>query len=164
MNLATLAASNASQGIMQDRNLFVDMNLKKRKDTMNTLKKNLIRCLIVSLCTFGLPLPAAHGAMISTDLVGAPIPLLTGRLKVDAFLAREDVRAQLERRGVDAAAAQARTEALSDDEVAAISSRLDALPAGGEVLGTLVFIFVLLLVTDILGFTKIFPFTRSVRN
>jgi hypothetical protein len=31
------------------------------------------------------------------------------------------------------------------------------------VIGTIVFIFVVLLITDILGFTKIFPFTRSIR-
>ena len=33
----------------------------------------------------------------------------------------------------------------------------------GDVIGVIVFIFVLLLITDILGFTKIFPFTRSIR-
>ncbi len=131
---------------------------------MNTLKKNLIRCLIVSLCTFGLPLPAAHAEMISTEAIGAPGAAQTDRQKVDAFLARADVRAQLERRGVDAAAAQARVAALSDDEVATISSRIDALPAGGELIGTLVFIFVLLLVTDILGFTKVYPFTRPIKR
>ena len=62
------------------------------------------------------------------------------------------------------AEARKRIAALSDEEVAAISSRIDALPAGGEIVGALLFVFVLLLVTDILGFTKIFPFTRSVRK
>ncbi|MBC7727858.1 MAG: PA2779 family protein, partial [Microbacteriaceae bacterium] len=42
---------------------------------------------------------------------------------------------------------------------------LDTAPAGadGGVIGVIVFIFVLLLVTDILGLTKVFPFTRSAR-
>ena len=39
----------------------------------------------------------------------------------------------------------------------------DALVEHLDVLGVIVFIFVLLLITDILGLTKIFPFTRSVR-
>ncbi len=36
-------------------------------------------------------------------------------------------------------------------------------PAGGDVLGVLLTIFIVLLVTDILGFTKVFPFTRAIR-
>jgi hypothetical protein len=45
-----------------------------------------------------------------------------------------------------------------------VAEQIDTAPAAGtDVLGTLVFIFVLLLITDILGFTKIFPFTRSIR-
>jgi hypothetical protein len=55
-------------------------------------------------------------------------------------------------------------DALSDAEVIAVAERIDSAPAGAnDVLGVLVFIFVLLLITDILGFTKIFPFTRSIR-
>jgi len=66
-------------------------------------------------------------------------------------------------RGVDAAQARARVAALSDDEALRLVDALDRAPAGGDFLGTVVFIFVLLLITDILGFTKIFPFTRSIR-
>lgn len=86
------------------------------------------------------------------------------RDRVTAFLAREDVADQLVRLGVEPAAAQARVAALTDTEIAGIDQHLDQLPAGGNgVIGALVFIFVLLLITDILGFTKIFPFTRSLR-
>ena len=71
---------------------------------------------------------------------------------------------QLTRLGVDAASAQARVDALTDAEVAQLDHQIEQLPAGGSsVLGALVFIFVLLLITDILGFTKVFPFTRSMR-
>jgi hypothetical protein len=79
-------------------------------------------------------------------------------------LQRADVVAGLRERGVDPAQAQARVDALSDAEVIAVAERIDSAPAGAsDVLGVIVFIFVLLLITDILGFTKIFPFTRSVR-
>jgi hypothetical protein len=55
--------------------------------------------------------------------------------------------------------------ALSDDEAAALAQQVDALPAGGDgLVGALVLIFVVLLVTDILGLTKVYPFTRSVRH
>jgi len=44
-----------------------------------------------------------------------------------------------------------------------LADKLDSLPAGGDVIGALVLVFVILLVTDILGYTKVFPFTRSVK-
>jgi hypothetical protein len=54
--------------------------------------------------------------------------------------------------------------ALTDAEAAQLADQIDQAPAGAsDILGVLVFIFVLLLVTDILGLTKVFPFTRSVR-
>ena len=60
--------------------------------------------------------------------------------------------------------ARARVDVLSDAEAQAMARQIDAAPAGAsDVLGTIVFIFVLLLITDILGFTKIYPFTRSIR-
>jgi hypothetical protein len=38
------------------------------------------------------------------------------------------------------------------------------LPAGGSsVIGVLFAVFIILLITDILGLTKVFPFTRPVR-
>jgi hypothetical protein len=40
---------------------------------------------------------------------------------------------------------------------------MDQLPAGGDILGIMFTIFIILLITDILGLTKVFPFTRSVR-
>ena len=48
--------------------------------------------------------------------------------------------------------------------MAAVAGKIDALPAGGEFVGVLVFIFVLLLITDILGFTKVYSFARPVRK
>ncbi len=65
---------------------------------------------------------------------------------------------------MDPAAARARANALSDDEAAAIAGHFEALPAGGEFIGALVFVFVLLLVTDLRGFTKVYNFTRSVKK
>ncbi len=56
---------------------------------------------------------------------------------------------------------QARVAALSDDEAAQLAARLDELPAGGsDVLSVALIIFLVLLFTDIMGWTKIFPFTR----
>lgn len=131
---------------------------------MNTFDKHLIRLLIVSLCCFDLPIRPAHAELVSTNSIAAANQTESARQKLQRYLEREEVRAGLEKSGVDPAAASARIAALSDEEVAAIAGKIDSLPAGGELIGALVFVFVLLLVTDILGFTKIFPFTRSVKR
>ena len=86
------------------------------------------------------------------------------REAVRGALERDDVRAQLQALGVSVDDARARVDALTDEEVASLAGRLDQLPAGGsDVIGVILFVFVLLLITDILGLTKVFPFTRSVR-
>jgi len=137
--------------------------LKKEK-TLNTFDKHVIRLLVVSLCYFELPISPAHAELVSTDSIAATRQTESARQKLEHYLEREDVRAGLEKNGVNPAAAKARVDALSDDEVAAVTGKIDSLPAGGEFIGALVFVFVLLLVTDILGFTKAFSFTRSVKK
>ena len=47
--------------------------------------------------------------------------------------------------------------------LAQLAGRIDTLPAGGEILGAIVLIFLVLLLTDILGFTKVFPFTKPIK-
>jgi hypothetical protein len=115
--------------------------------------------LVVSLSGLGLPLPAQAG-MVSTEAALAG----TDRGKVATFLQRNEVRAQLQARGVDEADVKARVASLTDQEAAQLAAQIDSLPAGGaDVLGVILVVFLVLLLTDILGFTKIFPFTRSVR-
>ena len=59
--------------------------------------------------------------------------------------------------------ARSRVAALTDAEAAQVADNINSAPAGGsDILGTIVIIFLILLVTDILGFTKVFPFTRSI--
>jgi hypothetical protein len=105
-----------------------------------------------------LPLPS-QAAMVATDsaLAGSQ------RAQVARLLERADVQARLGSYGVSAADVKARVAALSDDEAAALAARIDSLPAGGDLIGAAVLVFLILLLTDILGFTKIFPFTRPVR-
>lgn len=120
------------------------------------------RVMIVLMASMAMPLTASAG-MVGTDVIVDHAMAEQGRARIMAVVDRKDVRAQLELHGVTAEQAQARVEALTDDEAIQIAGRLDQLPAGGDIVGTAVFIFLVLLVTDILGYTKIFPFTRSIR-
>ena len=126
--------------------------------------KHLIRFLIVSLCYFDLPIRPARAEPVSTYSVTATNQTESARQKLEHYLEREDVRAGLEQNGVTPAAAKAHVDALSDKEVAAIARKIHPLPAGSEFIGALMFVFVLLLLTDVLGFTKVYSFTRSVKK
>ncbi|OYY80156.1 MAG: hypothetical protein B7Y34_06350, partial [Methylophilales bacterium 16-45-9] len=84
------------------------------------------------------------------------------RSRIVAALSREDVQAAMVARGIDPAQAQGRVAAMTDEEASVVASQLDTAPAGG-IIGVIVLIFLVLLLTDILGFTKVYPFTRSVR-
>jgi hypothetical protein len=124
------------------------------------VKTAFIWTLAASLLLGSLP---AQAGLIATPELAAPADG-AARDRLAAALARADVAQALRAQGVDPAAVAARVAALSDDEAALVAQRLEALPAGGsDVLGAIVFIFVLLLITDILGFTKVFPFTRPIR-
>jgi anti-sigma factor RsiW len=120
---------------------------------MHRALKQLISSLLV-VCLAGLGLPV-HAGMLPTASAE--------RANVLSVLDREEVRAQLQSHGVSPADVKARVAAMSDDEVAQLAGQIDSLPAGGDILGILFTVFIVLLITDILGFTKVFPFTRSIR-
>lgn len=122
------------------------------------------RVLMVSMLSLSLWVPNAQAGMISSEQVIASQAAQLERERVRAVFDRQDVRGQLQALGVDADAARARVDALTDDEVATINGKIDSLPAGGEIVGAVVFVFLVLLITDILGFTKVFPFTKSVNR
>ncbi len=121
------------------------------------------RMVIASMLAMGLPLQPAFAGIVPTDQVVSHQLAGQDRARISAFLDRADVLAQLQQQGVTAGEAKARVNALTDEEVNKIAGQLDQLPAGGEILGILLTIFIVLLVTDILGFTKVFPFTRAAR-
>ena len=129
---------------------------------MNATKRLIASLLIASTTLMGLPLTANAG-IVSTDTTLSATAAEANRDRVSAFMVRSDVRQAMEARGVDSADALARVESMSDAEVAQVAGRIDQAPAGGDILGVVFTVFVILLVTDILGFTKVFPFTRSVR-
>jgi hypothetical protein len=135
---------------------------------MNTTFARMV-CTPLAVATFAIALPAPAAArVVGTEEVlraetAAPgVPLDRDTLR--ALLDRDDVRSRLETLGVDPRAARDRVDALTDEEVERLAGQVDRLPAGGaSVVGVLFAVFIILLITDILGLTKIFPFTRPIR-
>lgn len=125
--------------------------------------KRFFACMLVGCFTSVGFTQTVQAAMIGTDQVLAANAAQQNRARIAAAMDRPEVMAQLEQLGVNRSDAQERVAALTDAEAASLADQIDSLPAGGDVVGALVLIFVILLVTDILGLTKVFPFTRSKR-
>jgi len=82
----------------------------------------------------------------------------TSHTSIDNFLQKQEVQEKLSLLGVSSEDIQSRIASLTDE--------IDTLPAGagaGTILGVIVFIFIVLLITDILGYTKVYSFTKSAQ-
>ena len=123
------------------------------------LRRMIAGLLIVCMGALSAPLPAVAGIVTTeTAIAGAE------RARLAGLLEREELRVQLQALGVDPAHAKARVAALSDEEAVRLVAEIDAAPAGGsDVLVVALIVFLVLLFTDIMGYTKIFPFTSSAK-
>ncbi|MCF6338005.1 MAG: PA2779 family protein [Gammaproteobacteria bacterium] len=117
--------------------------------------------MFVSMTCF---LPAAQATMIGTGQIMGHSQAQQDRTHVKALLNRTELAAQLKNAGVDPVQLQARVDALTDEEVALLADQLDQLPAGSGILGTALVVFLVLLATDILGYTDVFPFVKKTVN
>lgn len=129
-------------------------------EKIRRLTKPVSHLVVLGLLALSLHLPAAHAGLVGTDAVVNAAQAEQSRERLTDALNRADVKQQLVVRGVDPAQVQARLDSLTDEEVQTLSAKLDQLPAGGDALGVLVFIFIVLLITDILGLTNVFPFVK----
>lgn len=121
--------------------------------------------VVLSLSFFNATLiQTAQAALIPTEEIARAETATSdsGHARLAAAFARADVRAEMERQGLDPSVAAERIAALTDDEAARLADQIETAPAGG-IIGAILLVFFVLLLTDILGLTKVFPFTRSVR-
>jgi hypothetical protein len=134
---------------------------------MSTARRVLASLLTASIVFTGMA-QAAPMALISTEQAAAaatqPATRSEPHARLQATLDRADLTAMLQSRGVSVDEMRARVDALTDAEAQQLLTQIDQAPAGAaDVVGVLFTVFIILLVTDILGLTKVFPFTRSVR-
>jgi hypothetical protein len=119
--------------------------------------------LFLAASLLGAQIAPVQAGMIGTTQVLAAEQNRLDRDRLASLLEREDLQRQLSALGVDVQNAKDRVAGLTDAEVARISQQIDTLPAGGDALGVVVLIFVILIITDALGFTDIFAFVRPIR-
>jgi hypothetical protein len=95
---------------------------------------------------------SANAAIIPTGEVIRPVTDTRPRAN-DRLLAM-----RLEALGLPADRVQDRLARLTPQERDTLAARMDELPAGGDAIGALAFVALVLLITDILGYTEIYPF------
>lgn len=130
------------------------------------LRFGRITALVMALVMLvvSLPLGVAQARLVTTDQVIGGMSADSERDRIQAFLGRADVQAQMVALGVDTAEAAARIATLSDDEIRQVAGQLDRLPAGQDaatIALVLLSVFVLLVMLQVLGAINIFSFVKS---
>ena len=135
----------------------------------------MIRCIAKPLCLFlifsflllDLTAITAKAGIIGTEAVINTLQGEKSRARVTALLDRQEVREAFMKKGIDPAQAKNQLANLTDQEISQICKTLDQLPAGagaaGAIVGAAVLIFLVLLLTDILGYTNVFTFVNHTK-
>jgi hypothetical protein len=102
-----------------------------------------------------------YAAMLDTHQLIDAEQFVQDRLQLIEQLNRTDIQYKLIDLGIDPQSAINRVANLTDSEVQALLENMETAPAGGSALGTVALVFIVLLFTDIAGYTDIFPFVKK---
>ncbi len=128
---------------------------------MKYLRKLL--SVLLSLTLVILPIAPTQAALVgNAELIGSAATSADRTLLMET-LDRDSARQQLAALGITQEQAMERIAQMTDLEVAHLNQQLADLPAGGDVLGVVVLIFLVFIITDVIGATDIFPFIHPVR-
>lgn len=133
---------------------------------MRKISKSISILLVISLVWISLPYGYSSAAIINTEIVANSQHGHQARSYIQSVLARKEVQTILREKGVNAEEAKIRIDSLTDAEAIRLAEDIEKLPAGGDGFFTLVIasviVFLILLLTDILGYTDIFPFVKKI--
>ncbi len=127
---------------------------------MKSFKRTL--ALILSISLISLTFGQAQAGIITNNQV---IHQAQQAIDKDALLQsinQAGVQKQLANMGVATADIESRINQMTQEEIAQINQQINELPAGGDVLGIIVLIFIIFVITDVIGATDIFPFIHPV--
>jgi len=127
---------------------------------MNKFRRNTALLMIVLMGLFQAQISQA--AMVSTNSAIQTQQLQMDRAEILDLFAQDNLRAQLIQMGVDADAASERIANMTDAEIMQLNERLKVMPAGEGVGGVLLVVFIVFVITDVLGATDIFSFIRPI--
>jgi len=119
---------------------------------------SLLLSLLMLLASFG----NAQAAIISNSQVMDDIEQANNKAALLQTIHQVEVQEQLVRMGVSTADIENRINNMTEEEIAQLNQQIDELPAGGDILGIIVLLFIIFVITDVIGATDIFPFIHPV--
>ena len=128
---------------------------------MNLLHRST--AIFLSILLALMPLLPAQAAMIGNDQIVKQSLSHQTRDGLQQLFEQETAQQQLQAWGVNPDQIKSRIDSLTDAELARINQQVNDLQAGGDVLGILLVIFLVFVITDIIGATDIFPFINPAR-
>jgi hypothetical protein len=135
---------------------------------MKLLRKNanfLSVFMATLMLLIAVPFQTILAAMIPTEVINDTLNAQEARDFLNELISREDIQNYLTNQGIDPLEAKARIDSLSDSEAVMMAEQLEQLPAGGGAVGIIIgaalIVFLVLLATDILGYTDVFPFVKK---
>jgi predicted PurR-regulated permease PerM len=127
---------------------------------MHSLRRPI--AVLLSMLLALAPLIPAQAAMIGNKQVINQHQQGQTRDSLQQLLEQQSARQQLQALGVSPDLVKNRIDSLTDSELARINRHVDTLDAGGNILGILLVIFIVFVITDVIGATDIFPFIHPV--
>jgi len=119
---------------------------------------SVLLSLLMLLASFG----NAQAAIISNSQVMDDLEQADSKQTLLQTIHRVDVQEQMVRMGVSTADIENRIDNMTQDEIAQLNQQIDELPAGGDIIGIIVLLFIIFVITDVIGATDIFPFIHPV--
>jgi hypothetical protein len=122
--------------------------------------------MAIFMLMLGGPFQSAMAAMVGTEALIKSERTQDARNYLRSLVARQDVQTMLVAQGVDLREVKNRIDSLTDAEALRAAEQLRDLPAGGNGFFTALLIvafivFLVLLATDIAGYTDVFPFVKK---
>ena len=99
--------------------------------------------MIILTMLLSVPYQSAVAALVETETMLDMSRGQDARETLKQFIARQDVRSAIVAQGVDPLEADARLDSLTDTEVIQLADQIDQLPAGGDVLGFIIAVLVI---------------------
>ncbi|MCC5870409.1 MAG: PA2779 family protein [Gammaproteobacteria bacterium] len=118
---------------------------------------NMFFAMVASVTlVLGSTIGVAQGAMLDSATLLSLEQRAQSMHNIEQALSHDALARQMEAMGVDPAVVIERMAQLTDDELRVMESRLNDLPAGGDVLAVIGIVFVVLLILELVGVIDIF--------
>ena len=132
---------------------------------MNFLRriKKLVSCLSL-FAMIGLQVAPVQAGMVSNDDLLIQAQHNISVEQIITMLDREDIKKSLTAMGVSPSAAKMRVSQMNDSELAQLNQSIEESPAGSGALGVIFTVFIVLVITDLMGVTDIFPFVKNINK